>query len=37
GRTVETVLIAHAGHGYFRRDHRRTVWGAMIAFLARQL
>jgi len=37
GRTIETVIIENAGHGYLRRDHRRAVWGAVLDFLRRHL
>jgi dipeptidyl aminopeptidase/acylaminoacyl peptidase len=37
GQPVETVLFDHAGHGYTRKDHRRTAYRAMLDFLARHL
>jgi dipeptidyl aminopeptidase/acylaminoacyl peptidase len=37
GRPVETVIFGHAGHGYTRKDHRRTQIRATLEFLSRHL
>lgn len=37
GRPVRILRIPHEGHGFARADNRRTVFGALAAFLAERL